>query len=132
VKVVDSSTVAKYVNGEKNWESAARVLDEGCVSLELAVKEAGNSLWKRVHRGELSSDQAKLLFSEFTASRPFTIDEQRGLYVPALEIAASLDLTFYDALFLALAKEKGLALATSDSAQAEAARKLGLGVQFIE
>ena len=132
MKVIDSSSVAKYVNGERNWESAAKVLDEGCVSLELAVKESGNSLWKRVRRGELSGDQAKQLLSEFTASLPFTTSEQRGLYVPALEMAASLGLTFYDALFLALAKEKGLALVTSDSAQAEGAKKLGLGVQFIE
>jgi len=132
VKVVDSSSVAKYVNGETNWESAAKVLDEGCLSLELAVKETGNSLWKRARRGELSNDQAKQLFSEFTSSLPFTISEQQGLYIPALEVAASLGLPFYDALFLALAREKGLALVTSDSAQAEAARKLGLGVQFIE
>lgn len=132
MKVIDSSSVAKYVNREQNWESAAKILGESCVSLELSMKETGNSLWKRIRRGELNDKQAKQLFSEFVASRPFTIANQAELYVPAMEIATTLVLPFYDALYLALAKTKGLPLVTSDSSQAEAAKKLGLGVQFIE
>lgn len=132
MKVIDSSAVAKYLNGEKNWEAAAEVLDEGCVSLELAVEESANSLWKRVHRRELSGDQAKRLLSEFTGALPFVVENPRGLYVPALEVASNLDVAFYDALFLALAKEKELPLVTSDSAQAEGAKRLGLGVELIE
>jgi len=132
VKAIDSSAIIKYVNRERNWESAARALSEGCVSLELAVKETGNSLWKRTRKGELSDRQAKQLFSEFVESRPFTLADQAELYVPAIEIATSLALPLYDALFLALAKARGLPLVTSDSSQAEAAKNLGLGVQFIE
>ena len=132
MQVIDSSSVAKYVNREPNWEVAARVLTENCVSLELAVEETGNSLWKRVRRGELNDRQAKQLFSEFVAARPFTVADQDPLYGPAIELATSLGLPLYDALFLALAKERGLPLVTSDSSQAEAARKLGLPVQLIE
>ena len=132
MKVIDSSSVAKYVNRERNWEAAAKALGENCLSLELALKETGNSLWKRARRGELSDRQVKQIFSEFASARPFTVADQADLYAPAIEIATSLGVPLYDALFLALAKEKGLALVTSDSTQADAARKLGLGVQFIE
>ena len=132
MKVIDSSSVAKYVNREPNWEAAARALGESCLSLELAVKETGNSLWKRARRGELSDRQVKQTFSEFVAARPFAVVDQAAIYGPAMEIATSLGLPLYDALFLALARERGLALVTSDSSQAEAARKLGLGVQLIE
>ncbi len=131
MKVIDSSSVAKYVNREENWEPAAEALRSGCVSLELAVKETGNSLWKRFRRGELNDKQAKQFFAEFVASRPFAIADQAELYAPAFEIATSFALPVYDALFLALSKEKRLPLVTSDPSQAEAARKMGLEVQFI-
>lgn len=132
MQVIDSSSVAKYVNREPNWQAAAKALAENCVSLELAVKETGNSLWKRVRRGELNERQAKQLFSEFVASRPFAIADQEELYAPAIELATELGLPLYDTLFLALAKGRGLPLVTSDSSQAEAAKKLGLPVQLIE
>lgn len=132
MKVIDSSSVAKYVNREPNWEAVAEALGESCVSIELAVKETGSSLWKRARRGEIGRRQAGQAFSEFVAARPFALADQEGLYAPAFEMAAEFGLPIYDALFLALAKERGLPLVTSDSAQAEAARKLGLGLQFIE
>lgn len=132
MKVIDSSSVAKYVNREENWEPAAEALRGSCISLELAVKETGNSLWKRIRRRELIDEQARQIFAEFVASRPFAIADQAELYAPAFEIATSFALPYYDALFLALSRERGLTLVTSDPAQAEAARKMGLEVQFIE
>jgi len=132
VKVIDSSTVAKYVNREENWESAADALRGNCISFDLAVKEVGSSIWKRIRRGELDARQAKQVFTEFVSSRPFALADQAGLYVSAFEISASFTLPIYDALFLALSKEKSLPLVTSDPQQAEAAKKMGLIVQLIE
>ena len=131
MKVVDSSSVAKLVNREENWERVEEALRSGCVSLELAVEETGNSLWKRVHRGLLDSRQARAVFKEFVASRPFELAELDGLYDVAFEMAVSADLPVYDALFLALSKERRLPLVTSDSVQAAAAKKLGLAVELI-
>ncbi len=131
MKAVDSSTVAKFVNGEANWEAAAEALRGGCVSVNLAVKETGNSLWKRVRRHELEGEQAKRVFSEFVASVPFQVVEQGELYAQAFEIAIGSSLPVYDALFVALAKTRGLPLVTSDPSQAEAARKLGVKVELI-
>jgi len=132
VKVIDSSSIAKYVNREQSWEAAAKALGESCISLELAVIETGSSLLKRVRAGEIDDKQAQQIFSEFVTARPFMIADQEELYAPAIEIATTLGLSLYDALFLALAKAKDLQLVTSDSSQAEAAKKLGLEVQFIE
>jgi predicted nucleic acid-binding protein len=130
-KAIDSSSIAKFVNREENWDVVEEILRGGCVSLELAVKETGNSLWKRVHRGSLDTEQAKRFFSEFVASRPFALVPQDELYASAFEIATSSGLPIYDALFLALSKEKRIALVTSDLLQAEAARKLGIEVQLV-
>jgi len=131
VKVIDSSSVAKLVNREENSEAVEEALRGGCVSLELCVKETGNSLWKRVHRGLLDPRKAGSVFREFVASRPFAVAEQQDLYASAFKAAVSYDLTVYDALFLALAKEKGLPLVTSDPSQADAAKKMGLEVEFV-
>ena len=131
MKVIDSSTVAKFVNREPDWEEAGEALRGGCVSIELAVKETGNSIWKRVRRGELESRQANRLFREFVTSVPFKIAEQAELYVPALEVAIRSSLSVYGSLFVALAKARGLPLVTSDASQAEAAKRLGVEVQLI-
>lgn len=131
MKAIDSSTVAKFVNREANWEAAAEALRGGCVSVDLAVKETGNSLWKRVRRHELDEEQAKRFFSEFVTSVPFQVIEQAELYPRAFEIAVGSSLPVYDALFVALAKARGLTLVTSDPSQAEAARKLGVAVELI-
>ena len=131
MKVIDSSAVAKFVNREADWEEAGEALRGGCVSIELAVKETGNSIWKRVRRGELESRQANRLFREFVTSVPFKIAEQAELYVPAFELARGSSLSVYDSLFIALAKALGLPLVTSDRAQAEAAKRLGVEVQLI-
>ena len=131
MRAIDSSSVAKYVNREENWEVAGEALRGGCVSIELAVKETGNSLWKRVHRGQLDSKRARQIFHEFIGSLPFKIIDQGQFYRPAFEIASSFSTPIYDAMFLALSKEKGLPLVTSDPSQAEIARKIGIEVQYI-
>lgn len=131
MKVIDSSSIAKLVNREPGWEKVEGALAVGCVSMELAVKEVGNSLWKRVVRGELAADKAQGFFAEFVSDRPFAVADQGPLYDQAFQIAASQRLTLYDALFLALSKATDNSLVTSDSAQAEAARRLGISVELI-
>lgn len=48
VRVIDSSSLTKYVNREDGWRSMEKYLMEGCITLSLAVKEVSNSVWKRV------------------------------------------------------------------------------------
>lgn len=131
MKVIDSSSIAKFVNKEQNWEAVEEILRSGCISLEFAVAETGNSLWKRVHRKQLDRKRAQRYFAGFVDSRPFSLAVQEELLVPAFKIACSQDLPLCDALFLSLSMEKGLPLVTSDPSQADAARRLGIEIHFI-
>jgi predicted nucleic acid-binding protein len=132
VKVIDSSSLSKYVNREANWKEVRGLLEEGCTTLDLAIKEVGNSIWKRVSRGELTPEAAILLFKDFTMLKPFKTASQESLYVKALETAIGSDLTLYDALFIQLSQELDLSLVTSDEKQAEASQKLGVDTIHIE
>ncbi len=48
VKVIDSSILAKYLLKEAGWRKIAEVLREKPITLDLALKETTNVLWKRV------------------------------------------------------------------------------------
>ena len=56
--VVDSSALAKYMLREEGWEDVEKRLERGAVTLDLAVKEVLNALWKRAMRGELERSYA--------------------------------------------------------------------------
>jgi predicted nucleic acid-binding protein len=124
--VIDSSALAKYVNREPGWEEVSKRLSEGCLTLELALKETANSLWKRVIRKDLSDDLATSVLNTLLEARPFKLEEQQELYPAAFKLAVEKKTTIYDALFIALALERKLPLATSDEQQASVARSLGI------
>lgn len=126
MRVIDSSSLAKYVNREKNWKKVEQILEEGCTSIDLSLKEVGNSLWKRVIGGEISEKQARGTLKEFIALRPFKISSQEVLYDGALGIALDNRLSFYDSLFVELAKQMKVTLVTSDPRQVEISRKSGV------
>ncbi len=44
VIVVDPSILVKIVAREEGWEEALKLLEEGAMTLDLAVKEAANAL----------------------------------------------------------------------------------------
>ena len=47
-KVIDSSALAAFLLKEEEWKRIREILREKPYTLELAIKEAGNSVWKRV------------------------------------------------------------------------------------
>ena len=48
-KVIDSSALAAFLlKEEEEWKRIREILREKPYTLELAIKEAGNSVWKRV------------------------------------------------------------------------------------
>ncbi|MEM3430870.1 MAG: type II toxin-antitoxin system VapC family toxin, partial [Candidatus Bathyarchaeia archaeon] len=79
MKVIDSSSLSKYVNREANWKEVRKHLEEGCMTLDLAIKEVGNSIWKRVSRGELDPDTAMSLFKDLVILKPFKTASQEDL-----------------------------------------------------
>jgi predicted nucleic acid-binding protein len=48
VRAADSSALVKYYAREPGWERVRKVVLEDVVTLELAVIEVANALWKKV------------------------------------------------------------------------------------
>lgn len=117
--VVDSSVIVKWLNQnlEKNIEQANKILSDvqnGQVNLitpELAKYEVGNVL---LFSKKLSKAQAKLTFDEFF-KLPLTFINISGiLSTKAFELASDYRITFYDAVFLALADLQQTTLITEN------------------
>ena len=99
---------------------------DGVATLDLAVKELGSALWKKVQRGEIKREDALKIMDDLVRERPFPIERQEKYLIRAFEIALEYEISIYDALFIVFAKEKSLDLVTSDAKQAKIARNVGL------
>jgi predicted nucleic acid-binding protein len=131
VRVIDSSALVKYFSREVGWEKVGEVMFEGVVTLDLAIKELSNALWKKVLRNEMNYETAARIIRDIVEGKPFPIEPQERYLLNAFEIAVKGNATVYDALFIAMAREKGLELVTCDEKQAEIAEKLGLKVVLV-
>ncbi len=134
VRVIDSSIVAKYILKEEGWKRAGEVLREKPYTLELALKEAANALWKRVTlRGDISADKALVLLKDLLRlKRLLRLEPQDGYIEEAFKIAVKHRLAIYDALFISQAKAKNAILTTSDEKQYKVARSIGVQAELIE
>jgi len=47
MRVIDSSAIVNYFSREAGWDRVEKVLKEGTITIGLAVKEVGNTLWNR-------------------------------------------------------------------------------------
>jgi predicted nucleic acid-binding protein len=128
VRVIDSSALVKYFSREPGWERVKLVMLEGILTLDLSTKELANALWKKVMRNQMSYDTAREIIKDIVESEVLRVESQENYLLDALEMAVKANITIYDALFIALAKKKNLELVTCDSAQAEAAKMLGVKV----
>ena len=92
---------------------------------ELMLFEAANVLYKKMLRGELTSEEAKSLLDEITR-----LPIRREGHVPIIQrsfaIAENTNLTVYDSLFLVLAEYRNGVLFTGDNKLLQAAKDLGL------
>jgi len=118
VIVVDASALAAFILKEPGWRSLVEYV-RYCLSLDHAVKEV------------ISVEDALRLFNMLSSLLNVNIIlEPEQLYLSkAFRIALDYGLTVYDALYIALAKEKKLPLLTLDERQREAA--LAFGVETI-
>jgi predicted nucleic acid-binding protein len=123
VIVIDASTLAKFILKEEGWEEVAEQLKAGTLSIDLAVKEVANAVWKRFKQGAVSHEEAKSMLNALKEiqERAIKIEEELTYLAGAAEIAFDRDITIYDSLYIALAKEKGLKLLTADETQANIA-----------
>jgi predicted nucleic acid-binding protein len=123
VRVIDSSSLVKFVNKEQNWEGVLRELKvDSFVTVELAIHEVANSIWKRVLKREVSQEVALKVFQEFVKE---VVENGLVTLVPistellssALRLASEEKITVYDSEFIELARPNKWDLVTSDERQ---------------
>ena len=111
--VVDASVAVKWVVAERDSEAAVRLAEHDLLAPELLIVEAGNALWSKGRRGELSDVEAADRL-EALLVMPVLLVPSPGLAARALDLALGIGLTVYDALYLALAQARGVPLVTAD------------------
>lgn len=129
--VIDSSSLAKYVNREPGWADVEDQLKKGVATIPLALKEIGNTLWKRVRAGQLSKEFSCQVLESLLKLRPFKVLDQETVLSSALNISTEEDIPIYDAIFIALSEKARETLITSDVKQAEVAKRRKLQVIYI-
>ncbi|MBS7646059.1 MAG: type II toxin-antitoxin system VapC family toxin [Candidatus Bathyarchaeia archaeon] len=128
MKAIDASALLKFILREEGWRDVAEHLEEGTASIDLVIKESINAVLRRTWRGQQSLEEASTMLGVLRELYPKAIkveDEDEYLEEATL-IASNQKITIYDALYIALAKRRGIPLLTSDQRQAEAAEKEGV------
>jgi len=115
VFVVDASLVIKWFVPEVDSERARRWLDapNDYVAPDLLFPETGNTVWKKVRRGELSLDQGQQLATDLSLIAVEAVST-RGLLPDAHALALRTGITVYDATYLALAVRLETRVITGD------------------
>lgn len=113
--VVDASVAIKWFVPEIHSLAASRLLDTPIYlcAPDLIGPEIGNTLWKKVHRDEITRQEASEILTTFE-SVGVEIYASAVLLAAAFEIATALDRTVYDSIYLALAMAQDCALVTAD------------------
>ncbi|WFO74819.1 type II toxin-antitoxin system VapC family toxin [Desulfurococcaceae archaeon MEX13E-LK6-19] len=128
--VVDASALSAFILKEPGWRALSKYLINS-VSVDHIVKEVTNSIWKAcVLKKIMSINEALKLYMIMSSMIGVNIVlEPEDKYIEkALKIALNHKITVYDALYLALAKEKNLPLLTLDEKQAQVAERLGIEI----
>ena len=117
--VIDASVAVKWYIPEVHHESALRLLERqrhGGVHFhvpDLFLAETGNILWKKHRTGELERPEMRRI-AQALGAVPKTVYPTAVLLTAALDLAAELDRTVYDCLYLALAGALDCPLVTAD------------------
>jgi predicted nucleic acid-binding protein len=118
--VVDASVGIKLFLHEEHsqraqelFERSLRDPDGNLFVPDLFFIECANVLWKKVRRGEYTTELAAQSLADLQALElPSTPTSK--LMEHALEIACTYGITSYDACYVALAEAKGVPLVTAD------------------
>ena len=126
--VVDSSVLAAFIRKEPGWE---RLVDyvKNSVSMDLAVKEVSNAIWKDYAVRKLIDYETALALFKIMSQLVgvnVVLEPEEKYIEEAFKIALKTDITVYDALYIALAKSKNLSLLTLDVKQRKTAEATGV------
>ena len=134
MRVIDASAIAKYLLREAHWEKVRDHLAAEPCSLDLALAEVANAIWKhQVIYRKISSQEAALLYEALQkVGAEVLVLESIMVYLRgATELAVNEKLSIYDALYLVQAQKYG-SIVTSDELLRTIAVNLGLDVVYIE
>jgi predicted nucleic acid-binding protein len=121
--IIDSSALTKYASKEPDWlkiEKYVRAAD----SLEFALIETINALWKKTKKKEIKAESTKKIIRAL-GNTVWLLDERTYLE-RALDISTQYDIAVYDSLFLACAEMENSTLISCDDRQLEVAEELGV------
>jgi predicted nucleic acid-binding protein len=115
--VVDASVGVKWFLPEvhaaeaRAWRHGGDELHAPAFFFDL---EIANILWKKVHRAELTREDADLILDQLP-SLPVRRHAEAALLAPAFDLANRTRRTVYDCLYLALAVQLGGRMLTADA-----------------
>jgi predicted nucleic acid-binding protein len=115
VFVLDASVVLKWFVPEVHSDAARRLLNapHQYLAPDLLFPEAGNAIWKKVRRGELTPEEAQRLVADLSSVAVETI-ATRGLVGDAYALASATGRSVYDSTYVALAVRLETQLITAD------------------
>jgi predicted nucleic acid-binding protein len=131
--VVDASVVIKWLVPEAHSDAARRLLehDHRYVAPDLLFAETANAIWKKVRRGELSSEHGQRLVTDVGTVAVETVP-CRALAADAYPLATATGRTVYDAMYLALAVRLDTRMITADERLAGAVAAIPLTAAHIQ
>ena len=133
-RVIDSSAIAKFLLREEGWLKVKGFLLEKPYTLELAVEEVANAIWRRVMLlRDISVGKAFIILNDLLELKKYllVVEPQTPYLSQALKIAIENKVTVYDALFIAQALAKQAVLITSDEKQCKLAENLNVETVYI-
>lgn len=113
--VLDASVAIKWFVPEVYSDVAQRLLaiDHNFLVPDFFFPEVGNVLWKRVRRGDDTSDNARQTLADLNTV-PIEVYLSQPFMPLALNIALQTDRAVYDSLYLALAITQRCQMVTAD------------------
>jgi predicted nucleic acid-binding protein len=113
--VIDANVVAKWFLEEESSDRARSLLDSGLIlaAPDLLIPELGSVFREKVRALTMTPTDAALAV-EVALERVVLVPSEDG-FVGALDIALAASVSFYDALYVALARNLGVELVTDDA-----------------
>ena len=112
--VIDASVAVKWVLDEAGTDAAFALQAQPLTAPALWLVEAGNAIWKRVGRGELSPEGADIRLAALGRTPVLTTPVELDL-AAALSLATALKHPIYDCLYLAAAIREDAVAVTDDA-----------------
>jgi predicted nucleic acid-binding protein len=113
--VVDASVIVHWLIPGIFTQSAAKLLEgeKRFIAPDLLIAEVGNAVWKYHRQRLLSKEEADAAIGTLAVA-PIALQPSTQLIADAFLIAADLDRSVYDSLYLALAMATDAPFVTAD------------------